>query len=108
MFKSVLWDGLKEIRDILPFSKVDKFDELIDKTFIPELAENGDEIVKLAMAMFLGKEGDVVQMSSGGGGGSSSGWRKKDDEDEDAYRYRCFGMAASFIRYKQKRSIGRR
>ncbi len=104
IFQKFFWKDINEIRNKLPLEDRKLFDTLFDKTFIPELAENGDEIVKTAMAMFLGKEGEVVQMSSGGGGGgSSSGWRKKDDEDEDAYRYRCFGMACQMMRSRSRR-----
>ena len=104
IFKKFFWKDMNQLRDRLPLEDRKLFDSIFDKTFIPELAENGDEIVKTALAMFLGNEGDVIQISSGGGGGGpGKGWRKRDDEDDNAYRYRCLGMACMMMRSRSKR-----
>lgn len=104
IFQDFFWKDMQQIRSKLPIEDRKLFDSIFDKTFIPELAEDGDEIVKNALAMFLGDENTVVEISSGGGGGGAGGgWRKRKDEDDDTYRVRCFGMACQMVRSRSKR-----
>lgn len=80
------------------------FDKFFNSTILPGLAENGDEVFKTVAALFLGREGDAIDIatSAGGGGNPGSGWRKRDNEDDDEYRYRLIGTAVNMIRSKGK------
>lgn len=100
------WETLMtKIRPELSLEGRQILDSFLNSTIIPELSQDGDEMFRTAAAIFLGKEGEVIEMapSGGGGGGSKGGWRKRDDEDEAAYRYRCLGMAVKLMRSKSKR-----
>lgn len=85
------------------FSLIEEFDKIFANTFIPEIAENGDEVVRLAAELFLGKAGDAMDFASsaGGGNGPAGGWRKKNDEDDETYLYRCLGMALKFVQSRR-------
>lgn len=101
--KRFFWDGCKDLRESLPIEDRAKFDNLFDNMMIPELAENGDEIVNEAMSMFLGKEGVEIIVSGGaGGGGSSSSPKKKKDEDDYAFLGRCLNTAFARARQRSK------
>lgn len=103
--KKVFWKNSDEIRSKLSLEDRNIFDRWLDNMFIPEFAENGDDIIKTAAALFLGREGDAIEIatSAGGGGSPGSGWRKKKDEDDEAYRFRCLGMACLMMRPKSRR-----
>ena len=73
-----------------------------------ELPEDNDiaskeNIIHVAMLLFVGYIDAATSMSvSCGGGGSApeSGWRKKEDEDERVYARRCLQMAHSMCKPK--------
>ena len=97
--KNFFWKGCQDIRDDLPIRSIEKFDKLLENMLIPELAEDGDEIVNEAMSMFFGKEG-VEIIVSGGGGGSSSSPKKRKDEDDYSFLGRC--LLTAFARARQR------
>jgi len=57
-----------------------------------------DDILKVAMLLFLGYVDAATQMSEscGGGGGTGTGWGKRDDEDELEWARRC-AMKANWL-----------
>ena len=67
-----------------------------------EVPDNGnathDDILKVAMLLFLGYVDAATQMSEsfGGGGGTGTGWGKDKDEDELEWARRC-AMKASWL-----------
>ena len=104
-FQNNFWKDAKDLRLKLPLEDRITFDNIFNKALIPDLTEHGDEILRTAMALFLGKEGEAIEIaSSAGGGGVSGGWRgKKDDEDDDLYARRCFATAVAMIRPRSKK-----
>ena len=64
-----------------------------------EVPDNGnathEDILKVAMLLFLGYVDAATQISEsfGGGGGTGTDWGKKDDEDELEWARRCAKMA---------------
>jgi hypothetical protein len=57
-----------------------------------------DDILKVAVLLFLNYADAATQMSEscGGGGGTGTGWGKKDDEDELEWARRC-AMKANWL-----------
>ena len=105
-FKHSFWKDAQEIRQKLSLEDRNFFDTIFDKAYIPEFTEHGDDIIKTAAALFLGREGQAIEIASsaGGGGGPGGGWRgKKDDEDEDEFRRRCFATACTMVRSRSKK-----
>lgn len=98
--KSIMDFLRNEIRPTLEMPERVKFDNFMNTTILPELADNSDELINTIGRMFLGEQGDETGLSTGGGGGSSpgGGWGRKKDEDDDAYRYRLIGSAAIHLR----------
>ena len=100
-FQNNFWKDAKDLRSKLPLEDRITFDNIFNKALIPDLTEHGDEILRTALALFLGKEGEAIEIaSSAGGGGVSGGWRgKKDDEDDDLFTKRCFATAVHMIKH---------
>lgn len=104
-FKYSFMRDIEAFKDKLPPRLWDEIDKILDKAYIPEFAEHGDDIIKTAAALFLGREGQAIEIASSAGGGSpGGGWRgKKDDEDEDEFRRRCFATACTMVRSRSKK-----
>lgn len=104
-FQNNFWKDAKDLRSKLPLEDRITFDNIFNKALIPDLTEHGDEILRTAMALFLGKEGEAIEIaSSAGGGGVSGGWRgKKDDEDDDLFARRCFATAVHMIKHGERK-----
>jgi len=85
---------------------------MMSRTFLNEMTENTEDIIRTAADFYLGHPGqDAVSSistpamgSSAGGIGTHGGgnWRKKPDEDDEAYKYRCVAMACMVARGKRK------
>ena len=104
-FQNSFWKDAKDLRSRLSLEDRKTFDNIFNKALIPDLTEHGDEILRTAMALFLGKEGEAIEIaSSAGGGGVSGGWRgKKDDEDDDLFARRCFATAVHMIKHGERK-----
>ena len=104
-FQNSFWKDAKDLRSRLSLEDRKTFDNIFNKALIPDLTEHGDEILRTAMALFLGKEGEAIEIaSSAGGGGVSGGWRgKKDDEDDDLFAKRCFATAVHMIKHGERK-----
>ena len=75
-------------------------------------ANNGVELMKCAVMLFLGYADQATQIaeSNGGGGGSSSDleWGRKPDEDDRKWALRCILEAQHLMRPAQKSRSFRR
>ena len=101
---------MQGLRKELSLESRKQFDSIFERAYIPEFSEHGDDIIKTAAALFLGREGQAIEIASsaGGGGGPEGGWRgKKDDEDEYEFRRRCFATACYMIRHPTQRKLKR-
>ena len=81
-----------------------------DGSLIEAIAEDGENIIKCAVLLYLGYLDSATTFAEGhGGGGSSSDmkWGRDDDEDDQAWRRRCLMKAVRMMRpssgKKQKR-----
>ena len=72
------------------------YKELDSNIVVPENSNaTHEDILKVAMLLFLNYVDAATQMyeSLGGGGGTDSGWGKDKDEDELEWARRCAKMA---------------
>lgn len=99
-----------KIRPCLDMEHRRRFDGFFNSTILPGLAENGDAVLKTVAALFLGREGDAIDIASsaGGGGNPDEGWRRHYNEDDDEYRYRLIGTAVNMIRNSKGNNQGMR
>ena len=86
--------------------------EIIDAPMIEAWANNGVELMKCAVMLFLGYADQATQIaeSNGGGRGSSSDleWGRKPDEDDRKWALRCILEAQRLMRPSQKSRSFRR
>ena len=81
------------------FDKI--YDEMISGSIMEDAAQQGNEIIAITAALYMGSVEQAMnfaQSRGGGGGGPSSGWGRKPGEDDDTFRGRCFGMAKLMMR----------
>ena len=107
---------LEELKSTMTFDQREMFDKMMSRTFLKEMTENTEDIIRTAASLYLGQPsqetmsalhtGALITPTAGsGGGGSGNGWKKKPDEDDDTYKYRCVAMACMVA--KRKRSLRR-
>ena len=107
---------LEELKNTMTFDQREMFDKMMSRTFLKEMTENTEDIIRTAASLYLGQPsqetmsalhtGALITPTAGsGGGGSGNGWKKKPDEDDDTYKYRCVAMACMVA--KRKRSLRR-
>ena len=108
---------LDELKSTMSLDQLDKFDKMMSRTFLKEMTENTEDIIRTAASLYLGQPsqetmsalhtGALITPTAGsGGGGSGNSWKKKPNEDDDAYKYRCVAMACMVAKNKRKRSRG--
>lgn len=75
-------------------------------SLLNDLAENGNEILKLAALLYIGYVDQSTMVAEGGGGGTTSDlpWGRDKDEDDMKWAHRCMLKARSMV----KSSGGRR
>lgn len=97
-----LFGTLNEWRDVLPPDHQKTLDDILDVTFLEEMAKHSNEIVKIAAALFMGYVDQATQIaaSAGGGGASAGSLERKKDDDDEMWKYKCFVMACMMLRPK--------
>lgn len=85
----------------------------LNGSWMDEIVQNGNDIVRVAASLFLGYVAQATQIaqSAGGGGGPESGWGRKKDEDDDRFSLRCIFMGMKMIHHSpsavRKKGISR-
>lgn len=109
---------LDDLKRNMSLSQLDMFDKMMSRTFLKEMTENTEDVIRTAASLYLGHPsqetlsalhtGALITPTAGsGGGGSGNGWKKKPDEDDDAYKYRCVAMACMVAKRKRNNRIRR-
>ena len=97
--------GLDERRNI-----DNMYDNVFDGSMFDEMAENANEVIAVASALFMGYLDGAVSFAKGhGGGGSSpgSGWGRDKDDDDEMWRRKCLFMGMKMMRPSQGRKLKR-
>lgn len=112
---NMIGEQLEDLKNSMTFDQREKFDKMMSRTFLKEMTENYEDIIRTAASFYLGRPSqEAVEIVSpatssistvGGIGTHGGGWKKKPDEDDDAYKYRCVAMACMVA--KRKRSLKR-
>lgn len=94
------YSSLEDFSQKLPPELRKEYDNVMEGSFLEDVAQRGEEIAGVAAALFLGyiDQATTFAQNSGGGGGSTSGWGRKKDEDDEAYRRRCCIMGRMMMR----------
>ncbi len=97
-------DG-KEHRYYIP----EKVLELFEDEFDYRETANSQELINLAVALFIGMAGGPATASSGGGGGSSTdnNWGRDKDEDDLRWARRCAKAAIQTLGKQNKYGLRR-
>ena len=107
LLSEMLWN-CRRLLPTLDYSQRD----IIDAPMIEAWANNGVELMKCAVMLFLGYADQATQIaeSNGGGRGSSSDleWGRKPDEDDRKWALRCILEAQRLMRPAQKSRSFRR
>lgn len=85
----------------LPSVERKKMDEIMNGSFIEELAQQGNNIAVAAAMLYMGyiDKATTFAASNGGGGGSpGTGWGRDKDEDDLSYLRRCCIMGRMMMR----------
>lgn len=86
------------------------YDDVFDGSMFDEMAENANEVIAVASALFMGYLDGAVSFAKGhGGGGSSpgSGWGRDKDDDDEMWRRKCLFMGMKMMRPSQGRKLKR-
>jgi DNA repair exonuclease SbcCD ATPase subunit len=86
------------------------YDNVFDGSMFDEMAENANEVIAVASALFMGYLDGAVSFAKGhGGGGSSpgSGWGRDKDDDDEMWRRKCLFMGMKMMRPSQGRKLKR-
>ena len=86
------------------------YDEVFDGSLFDQMAENANEVIAVASALFMGYLDGAVSFAKGhGGGGSSpgSGWGRDKDDDDEMWRRKCLFMGMKMMRPSQGRKLKR-
>ena len=113
---NIIGRQLDDLKRNMSLDQLDMFDKMMSRTFLKEMTENTEDVIRTAASFYLGHPsqetlsalhtGALITPTAGsGGGGSGNGWKKKPNEDDDAYKYRCVAMACMVA--KRKRSLRR-
>lgn len=104
-------DGIREQAAKLGGEAQNLIDNILHDSGMEEMTEHAAEISAVASALFLGyiDQATNYAVSHGGGGGPGGGWGRDPNDDDDAWKRKCFGMAALMMRpaRSQKQSQGR-
>ena len=115
---NMIGEQLDDLKSTMSLDQLDKFDKMMSRTFLKEMTENYEDIIRTAASFYLGNPSQetmsalhtgalITSPTGGGGGGSGSSWKKKPDEDDDAYKYRCVAMACMVAKRKRSNRIRR-
>lgn len=93
-------DGIREQAAKLGGEAQNLIDNILHDSGMEEMTEHAAEISAVASALFLGyiDQATNYAVSHGGGGGPGSGWGRDPNDDDDAWKRKCFGMAALMMR----------
>ena len=86
------------------------YDDVFDGSLFDQMAENANEVIAVASALFMGYLDGAVSFAKGhGGGGSSpgSGWGRDKDDDDEMWRRKCLFMGMKMMRPSQGRKLKR-
>lgn len=78
----------------------ERLTNILDGSFLEDIAEKGDDIVAVAAALSIGfVQQAMTYAENHGGGGSSpgSGWGRDADDDDEKWRRKCFHMARAMM-----------
>ena len=103
-------DGIREQAAKLGGEAQNLIDNILQDSGMEEMTERAAEISAVAAALFLGYIDQATNYAvSHGGGGGPGGWGRDPNDDDDAWKRKCFGMAALMMRpvRSQKQSRGR-
>jgi len=105
-----LFGTLNEWRDMLSPVHQENLDNILNSTFLEEVAKHTNEIVKIAAALFMGYVDQATQIaaSAGGGGAAAGSLERKKDDDDEMWKYKCFAMACMMVRRPKGQAITRR
>ena len=94
------FSALQEFSNKLPPDLKSEFVNILDESFLKEIAQCGEDIAGVAAALFLGyiDQATTFAHGSGGGGGPGSGWGRDKDEDDEAFRRRCCMMGRMMMK----------
>lgn len=114
---NMIGEQLEDLKNSMTFDQREKFDKMMSRTFLKEMTENYEDIIRTAASFYLGNPsqetlsslhtGALITSTAGSGGGSGSSWKKKPDEDDEAYKYRCVAMACMVAKRKRRNQIRR-
>lgn len=103
--------GLKELLSQMDDRTQTLIGDFFRDSGMQQMTEHAAEISAVASALFLGyiDQATNYAVSHGGGGGPGSGWGRDPNDDDDAWKRKCFGMAALMMRpgQSQRQSRGR-
>lgn len=96
---SLLPDLINDYRRLKPQMSFTAQAEAED-TLLNDLAENGNEILKLAALLYIGYVDQSTMVAEGGGGGTTSDlpWGRDKDEDDMKWAHRCMLKARSMVK----------
>lgn len=108
---------LEELKSTMTFDQREMFDKMMSRTFLKEMTENTEDVIRTAASFYLGHPsqetlsalhtGALITPTAGsGGGGSGNSWKKKPNEDDDFYKYRCVAMACMVAKNKRRLKRG--
>lgn len=78
----------------------ERLTNILDGSFLEDIAEKGDDIVAVAAALSIGfVQQAMTYAENHGGGGSSpgSGWGRDPNDDDESWRRKCFHMARAMM-----------
>lgn len=115
---NIIGEQLDDLKRNMSLDQLDMFDKMMSRTFLKEMTENYEDVIRTAASFYLGNPsqetlstlhtGALITPTAGsGGGGSGNGWKKKPNEDDDAYKYRCVAMACMVAKRKRSNRIRR-
>lgn len=115
---NIIGRQLDDLKRNMSLDQLDMFDKMMSRTFLKEMTENTEDVIRTAASFYLGHPsqetlsalhtGALITPTAGsGGGGSGNGWKKKPNEDDDAYKYRCVAMACMVAKRKRSNRIRR-
>ena len=95
--------GLKELLSQMDERTQTLIGDFFRDSGMEHLTEHAAEISAVASALFLGyiDQATNYAVSHGGGGGPGGGWGRDPNDDDDAWKRKCFGMAALMMRPAQ-------
>ena len=104
---NMIGQDLEKLKSSMTLEQRESFDKIMNKTFLKEMTENPDDIIRTAASFYLGSPSSSSQaaLTAGGVGVHPVNWKKRPDEDDDAYMYRCVAMACMVA--KRKRGLKR-